>query len=68
MTESPKRGRLLMTVEDVAAYLQINPLTVRRLAREGAIPLVKIGRQWRTKQDLLDRWITKQSMANWIHQ
>jgi excisionase family DNA binding protein len=57
-----------MTVEDVAVYLQINPLTVRRLAREGQIPLVKIGRQWRTKLDLLDRWITKKSIENWVSQ
>jgi hypothetical protein len=39
-------------------------LTVRRLAREGEIPAFKIGRQWRVKKDLLDRWIERKTMRN----
>jgi excisionase family DNA binding protein len=38
--------------------------TVRRLAREGEIPAFKIGRQWRVKKDLLDRWIERETMRN----
>jgi len=47
----------IMTIEQVARYLSLHELTVRRLAREGEIPAFKVGRQWRIKKELLDRWI-----------
>jgi len=54
----------IMTVEEAAEYLELDPLTVRRLAKEGAIPACKLGRQWRMKRDLLDRWFEEQSTHN----
>jgi excisionase family DNA binding protein len=57
-------GDHIMTVEEVAQYLSLHELTVRRLAREGEIPAFKIGRQWRVKKDLLDRWIERETMKN----
>ena len=54
----------IMTIAEVAAYLGLHELTVRRLAREGAIPALKLGRQWRVKRDLLEQWIEKRSMHN----
>ena len=57
---SEKQGSLIMTVDEAAAYLNLDPLVVRRLARQGRIPAVKVGRQWRLKRDLLDRWLEEQ--------
>jgi len=54
----------IMTIAEVAEYLSLHELTVRRLAREGEIPALKLGRQWRVKRDLLDKWIEKRSMHN----
>ena len=54
----------IMTIEEVAEYLGLHPLTVRRLAREGEIPAFKVGRQWRVKRELFDRWMTDRSMQN----
>ena len=54
----------IMTIDDVSVYLQLHPLTVRRLARAGEIPAMKIGRQWRVQRELLDRWIEEQSLKN----
>ena len=54
----------IMTVDEVAEYLQLHPLTVRRLAREGEIPVFKLGRQWRAKRELLDQWLEQRSMEN----
>ena len=48
----------------VAEYLHLHPLTVHRLARNGDIPAIKIGRQWRVKHDLLDRWLAQEAMKN----
>jgi len=57
-------GDHIMTIEQVARYLSLHELTVRRLAREGEIPAFKIGRQWRVKKNLLDRWIERETMRN----
>lgn len=51
----------IMTIEQVARYLSLHQLTVRRLAREGEIPAFKVGRQWRVKKALLDRWIEREA-------
>ena len=37
---------------------------VRRLARDGEIPAFKVGRQWRVKRELLDRWIEREALRN----
>ena len=54
----------VMTIDQVAEYLHLHPLTVRRLARDGQLPAIKIGRQWRVKRDLLDRWLAEEAMKN----
>lgn len=54
----------IMTIEQVARYLSLHELTVRRLARDGEIPAFKVGRQWRVKRELLDRWIEREALRN----
>ncbi len=54
----------IMTIQEVAQYLSLHELTVRRLAREGELPAFKIGRQWRVKKAILDRWIERQTLRN----
>lgn len=54
----------IMTIAEVSEYLGLHELTVRRLAREGQLPALKLGRQWRVKKDLLEKWIEQRSMNN----
>jgi excisionase family DNA binding protein len=51
----------MLTIAEVAKYLKLHELTVRRLAREGELPAFKVGRQWRIKRDLLEDWIQSRS-------
>ena len=51
----------MLTIAEVAKYLKLHELTVRRLAREGELPAFKVGRQWRIKRDLLESWIEERS-------
>jgi excisionase family DNA binding protein len=51
----------MMTIAEVAKYLKLHELTVRRLAREGELPAFKVGRQWRIKRTLLETWIADRS-------
>ena len=51
----------MLTIAQVAKYLKLHELTVRRLAREGELPAFKVGRQWRIKSNLLESWIAERS-------
>lgn len=52
-----------MTIEEVAAYMQVSRFTVYRLAKGRAIPATKIGRQWRFQQGEIDRWLRQQNLG-----
>lgn len=44
----------LLKVEEVAAYLKMNPEVVRRWFREKRLPGLKIGKEWRIAKEDLD--------------
>ena len=52
----------LMTLKEVAEYLRLNEHTVYRMARKGEIPAFKIAGQWRFKKEVIDKWISEQSL------
>ena len=56
-----KRIPEIYTVEEVAEALRLHPYTIRRLCREGRIPGVKFGRQWRFEKKQLEELILKYS-------
>lgn len=49
----------IMTVSQVAKYLQISEMTAYKLVNEGKIPAFKIGRHWRVKKEDLGVFIEK---------
>jgi len=51
----------VMTAKQLAEYLQQNEMTIYRLAREGKIPAMRIGRSWRFKKELIDQWLVENS-------
>jgi two-component system probable response regulator PhcQ len=51
------RGVALLTVEDVARYLNVDKFTVYRLITHDKLPAFKVGNQWRFKQELVDEWL-----------
>ena len=54
----------LMTIDEVAAYMQVSRFTVYRLAKGQALPATKIGRQWRFQKEEIDQWIKDQCQRN----
>ena len=51
--ERPTTERLL-SAEEVAAYLGVERTTVWRWCREGRVPCLKVGRQWRVRRGDLE--------------
>ena len=47
----------IMTVADVADYLRISEAKIYKLAREGTLPAIRIGKTWRFRRELLDAWL-----------
>ena len=48
-----------MTTREIAAYLKLHAITICKLAGEGKIPAIRIGRVWRFDKDAIDKWISK---------
>jgi excisionase family DNA binding protein len=46
----------IMTLEEVADYLRLTPQTIYTWAQERKIPAVKLGKEWRFKKSLIDKW------------
>ena len=47
----------LMTIQDVAEYLQIKERTIYSWVQNGKIPGFKIGNTWRFEREDIDLWI-----------
>jgi PTS system nitrogen regulatory IIA component len=53
----------LMTVKQLAAYLNVNERTVLKLVADGTAPGVKVGSQWRFRKAMIDAWIDDQMLG-----
>jgi excisionase family DNA binding protein len=47
----------IMTVKEVAEYLRMSEAKIYRLVKQGVLPVVRIGKTWRFRKDLLDGWL-----------
>jgi excisionase family DNA binding protein len=47
----------IMTVRDVADYLRLSEATIYQMARQGRIPVLRMGRTWRFKKEFIDNWL-----------
>lgn len=54
----------IMTIKQVAEYLQVDEKTVYRLAQKSEIPCFKIGYTWRFKKERIDKWIEEKDVMN----
>jgi excisionase family DNA binding protein len=50
----------ILTLEEVAAYLRLTPQTIYRWAQEKRIPAAKLGKEWRFRKSIIDRWLDEQ--------
>jgi len=53
----------LMTIKQLAGYLNLNERTVLRLVTDGALPGVKVGNQWRFRKAMIDTWLDDQMLG-----
>lgn len=53
----------ILTLEEVALYLRLKPQTLYKWAQERRIPAVKLGKEWRFRKSLIDRWLDDQILS-----
>lgn len=54
----------VMTVDDLAGYLQVGAKVVYKMANAGDLPSARVGDQWRFKRSLIDRWLEDKAKKN----
>ncbi len=47
-------------VKEVADKLDCTPLTIYRMIREGNIPAIRIGRNFRIPREAMDKWLKEE--------
>ena len=58
------KAKQVMTVKDVAEYLDVHPMTIYKYVRDGRIPAFKIGDSWRIRKDAMQKWISENEGKN----
>ncbi|MFC1734223.1 helix-turn-helix domain-containing protein [candidate division KSB1 bacterium] len=49
----------IMTLEEVAKYLKLKPQTIYTWAQNGKIPAAKLGKEWRFRRSVIDKWFNQ---------
>lgn len=57
----------LLSAKEVAEYLYVKPITVRRKAQSGEIPSIKIGHRLRFDKKQIDKWLQRNSRGRPVH-
>lgn len=52
---------MLLTIDELSAYLKISKETIYKMAQRRMIPAIKIGNQWRFKKVNIDEWLEFQA-------
>ncbi|MBD3340062.1 MAG: DUF433 domain-containing protein [Candidatus Lokiarchaeota archaeon] len=60
MVEKTKISEKIMSVNEVAEFFNIKPVTVRRQTERGELPGFKIGNQWRFRESDIEKFIDNQ--------
>jgi excisionase family DNA binding protein len=63
MSASQTPDHEILTLEEVAHYLRLRPQTIYKWAAERRIPAVKLGKEWRFRMSILDRWLDEQLLS-----
>ena len=61
-TRLARRDSDRMTVEEVATVMRVSRMTVYRLIRRGQLKAIRVGRNYRVREDDLNEYLEEQSV------
>lgn len=53
----------LLSATQLAEYLNLKPVTIRRKAKSGGIPSIKIGNRLRFDKQQIDKWLLERTQG-----
>jgi len=56
--EVPQSFEQLLTLKEAATLLGMHWKTLETLARQSAVPAIKLGKRWRFRASALDQWLS----------
>jgi excisionase family DNA binding protein len=59
MDHWPRLSDELLSADDVAQYLELEPVTIYRWCRDGRLPCMKLGKVWRIRRSALDAFLRR---------
>ncbi|MBN8644492.1 MAG: helix-turn-helix domain-containing protein [Planctomycetes bacterium] len=51
----------VMTISDLAEYLQVSKSSLYKLVQQGKVPGQKVGKHWRFHRPTIERWLATRS-------
>ncbi len=63
MDAGSSQNRELLSVDEVAGYLGVGPVTIYRWCREERLPCMKIGRVWRIRRQALEDFLERSEQS-----
>jgi len=54
----------LLTVAEVASVMRVSRMTVYRLIRRGQLKAIRVGRNYRVRENDLDEYLESQAVSN----
>jgi excisionase family DNA binding protein len=54
----------MLTTREVQALIKVDRSTIYRMAEDGRIPAVKVGRQWRFPEDRIREWLSERGESS----
>ena len=51
------RPKDVLTIDELAEYLQVSKSSLYKLAQDGKVPGQKVGKHWRFRKEAIDRWL-----------
>jgi len=47
----------VLTISELADYLQVSKSSLYKLAQEGKVPGQKVGKHWRFRRETIEKWL-----------
>jgi excisionase family DNA binding protein len=52
----------VLTIDELAAYLKLSKSSLYKLAQTGKVPGQKVGKHWRFRREVIDRWLANEEL------
>ena len=53
-----------ITLEELAGYLKLSHASLYKMAQNGEVPAIKLGRHWRFDRETIDRWMHQKEFSS----